>query len=713
MPMKSFSDVLNRTPWWALVFGGFAVIAALAVVVTPFHLIEYRQEGETPEERKAIKREVDNTFAEGAMDIARSAILTMRSATSDAARREELDRALEEIESARAELRDAGREVRRAQREASRAQREAVDSAREAAREAASAIEDARKSAEKALLGAGVDNEKVRNALEQSLKAAQEAEAEAKKALEADAKEADGRKRITIGLGASKDKPLLELDVSQAAPGEKKRVEIRAPGEPGKGPGSGIVIDLSDDPPSPPAVPSPPGAPAVAVAPLPPEVRAEIRRNVSGDLRKLGVGAGLVLLFIPLFILTVVAKFFIDRSRAAQRLAELKRKEAEYHRMSQQVTEAKLMALQAQVEPHFLYNTLASVQALTEVDPARANTMVGHLIQYLRNALPKMRESISTVGQEVELVRAYLSILQMRMGKRLAFDISVPESLVATPFPPLMLPSLVENAIKHGLEPQREGGSVLIAAQAQGGRLRLTVSDTGRGFGETVGAGVGLANIRERLAALYGETAKLTLESNAPAGVIATIEVPLDGLRGAAVMPEASAGEGAPAQPAAAGTAAGKVMSAVGSAERTWRKGLSFAFVAMVILVAVVSGLAAFGVMTGMVPVQVGSETITGPGGALLGAAGIAIAFVAVVLVLAVVAAIIYGLGWLFAALAIFIPVVILIATLPATAPFILLALLIWWLVRKKKGPVPPPAAATKIEPVLQAAPPKDGPPAI
>lgn len=721
--MKSLSDVLNRTPWWALVFGGLGVIAALAVVVTPFHLIEYRQEGATPEERKAIKREVDNTFAEGAMDIARSAILTMRGATSDPSRREELDRALEELDSARAELRDAGREVSRAKREASRAKREAADSAREAAREAASAIEGASKSAARALQEAGVDGQKVQQALEQSLKAAKEAEEEANKALAADAKEADGRKRITIGLGASKDKPLLELDVSKAAPGEGQRVEIRSPGEPGKGPGSGIVIDLSGAP-APPAVPSPPEAPAVAMPPLPPEVRQQIRHNVSADLKKMGIGAALVLLFIPIFILTVVAKFFIDRSRAAQRMAELKRKEAEYHRMSRQVTEAKLMALQAQVEPHFLYNTLASVQALTEVDPARANTMVGHLIQYLRNALPKMRESISTVGQEVELVRAYLNILQMRMGKRLAFDISVPESLVATPFPPLMLPSLVENAIKHGLEPQREGGSVLISAQAHGGRLRVTVSDTGRGFGETVGAGVGLANIRERLTALYGETAKLTLESNAPAGVIATIEVPLDGLRGAAAMPEASAGAGAPAQPAATGSAAGKVISVVGSAERTWRKGLSFAFVAMVILAAVVSGLAAFGVMTGMVPIQVGSETITGPGGALLGAAGIAIAFVAVVLVLAVVAAIIYGLGWLFAGLAIFIPVVILIATLPATAPFILLALLIWWLARRKKGPVPPAAAGTKIEPVLQAAqppasaeplpptPPKDAPPA-
>jgi hypothetical protein len=228
--------------------------------------------------------------------------------------------------------------------------------------------------------------------------------------------------------------------------------------------------------------------------------------------------------------------------------------------------------------------------------------------------------------------------------------------------------------------------------------LRLVVSDTGRGFGETVGAGVGLENIRERLAALYGETAKLTLESNSPSGVIATIEVPLDGLRAQAAAPPGDAA----AQPAAPKTATGKMLSAVGTAERTWRKTLSFAWVAMVIVAAVASGLGIFGVMTGFVPVQVGSETLTGPGGALLGAAGIAIAFAAVVLVLAIVAAIIYGLGWLFAGLAIFIPVVVLIATLPATAPFILLGLFIWWLVRRKKELNAAPAP--KVEPVMQAA---------
>jgi hypothetical protein len=287
-----------------------------------------------------------------------------------------------------------------------------------------------------------------------------------------------------------------------------------------------------------------------------------------------------------------------------------------------------------------------------------------------------------------------LSILQMRMGRRLTFEISVPENLLATPFPPLMLPSLVENAIKHGLEPQRDGGAVVISAQASGGRLRLVVSDTGRGFGEVLGSGVGLENIRERLAALYGGTAKLTLEANSPHGVIATIEAPLDGLR--AVPAGAPA---APAQPAEPKTTAGKVISAVGTAERAWRKTLTFTFGALVIVAAVVAGLAIFGVSTGFIPMSV--EPLAGKASAGMGVVGISIAFAAVVVALAILVAVLYGLGWLFAGLAIFIPVVILIATLPATAPFILLGLGIWWLYRRRKGPHER-EAARKVEPTLQ-----------
>ena len=397
------------------------------------------------------------------------------------------------------------------------------------------------------------------------------------------------------------------------------------------------------------------------------------------------MGAGLILIFIPLFVLAVVSKFFIDRSRAAQNMAELKRKEAEYHRMSQQVTEAKLSALQAQVEPHFLYNTLASVQALTEVDPQQANAMTGHLIQYLRNALPKMRESVSTVGQEIELVRAYLNILQMRMGKRLAFEIDVPPELMEAPFPPLMLPSLVENAIKHGLEPQREGGKVTIRATEADGTLRVSVLDTGRGFAETLGAGVGLANIRERLAALYGDKGKLTLESREPHGVEAAIEVPRQGTRAATAGAIPMAPEPEPPR-AAPQTTAAKALAAMGSAERAWRKGLSFAFVVLVVIAAVIAGLAMVAVATGLIDVQNGQETIGGPAGALIGTAGIAAGFAVVVLALAIVLAVVYGLGFLFVGLAIFIPLVILVSLFPVLAPFILLGLGIWWLVRRSKS---------------------------
>jgi hypothetical protein len=291
---------------------------------------------------------------------------------------------------------------------------------------------------------------------------------------------------------------------------------------------------------APPALPDGTSIPVPPLPPLTPEMRDDIHKRVTGDLRRIGVGAGLILLFIPLFILAVVSKFFIDRSRASLRVADDKRREAEFHRMSQQVTEAKLQALQAQVEPHFLYNTLASVQALTEVDPQRANTLTGHLIMYLRNALPKMRESISTVGQEVELVRSYLNILKMRMGDRLNFEIEVPKELENAPFPPLMLPTLVENAIKHGLEPLREGGTIVVKAlgvapsgtgsDSRDGVIRMSVADTGKGFADSVsGSGVGLANIRERLAAIYGDKAKLTLEENQPRGVVSAIEVPRDG----------------------------------------------------------------------------------------------------------------------------------------------------------------------------------------
>ncbi len=624
--MKAVSTFLNRTPWWALLAGGFVLFIALAIFTTPFHTIQLDKSGATPEENRAIKSEINSAFSESAIDLARGVVREMLEHTRDPVRQEELRQALGELETARESVREAGAEVLRAKRQA-------AEDVRGAIKDASQAIRDAKREAARALKDAGVEREKVEKSLDESLDAAKQAEVEARTAL------AEGPRVIV--MGPSLDKPILDIQVDTDAP--------------------------------------PTGTP------LPPELRKEIRSKVTGDLYRIGVGAGLILLFIPLFILTIVSKVFIDRSRAAQGVAEAKRKEAEYHRMSQQVTEAKLSALQAQVEPHFLYNTLASVQALTEVDPAQANAMTGHLIAYLRNALPKMRESVSTVGQEIELVRAYLNILQMRMGKRLSFEIDVPPELMEMPFPPLMLPSLVENAIKHGLEPQREGGTVTIRASANG-KLRLSVSDTGRGFADTLGSGVGLANIRERLAALYGDKGKLTLEAREPHGVEAVIEVPREGTRpSAASGPIPLGAEPAPAMPAAPQTAAAKTLAVMGSAERAWRKGLSFAFIVLVVLAAVFAGLGIVGVATGILPVHIGDDTMGGATGALIGTAGIAAAFAVVVLALAIVLAVVYGLGFLFVGLAIFIPLVMLVSLFPVLAPFVLLGLGIWWLVRRSK----------------------------
>jgi hypothetical protein len=634
--MKALSNILNKTPWWALLAGGVALFIGLAVFVTPFHLMRLEKSGATPEENRAIKREIDSAFSEGAINVASGIVRELLDHTKDPARRAELERALTEIDQAREELRSAGEEVIRAKREAAESVTGAVESATEA-------IGQAQKNAAQALKEAGIEGDKVKKSLAESMAAARQAREQARKAAR-DAREA--------ARAAAHDKH----------PG----------GEP-----PGFVFDVG------------PGGIQVGPAlPLPPEKKAEIRQKISGDLQRIGMGAGLILLFIPLFILTIVSKFFIDRSRASQRMADLKRKEAEYHRMSQQVTEAKLSALQAQVEPHFLYNTLASVQALTEVDPQQANAMTGHLINYLRNALPKMRESVSTVGQEVELVRAYLNILQMRMGKRLAFTIDVPPDLMEAPFPPLMLPSLVENAIKHGLEPQREGGEVVISAALADGKIVMKVADTGRGFADTPGTGVGLTNIRERLAALYGDAAKLTLVAREPHGVVASIEVPREGARPQPTMPPASASAPAPQG------AAARTLAAMGSAERAWRKGLSFAFVVLVVLAAVMAGLAIVGVATGLMPIQIGTETVGGATGALMGTAAIAAAFAVVVLALAIVLAVVYGLGFLFVGLAIFIPLVILVSLFPVLAPFILLGLGIWWLVRRSKRDDPADGSA-------------------
>ena len=225
-------------------------------------------------------------------------------------------------------------------------------------------------------------------------------------------------------------------------------------------------------------------------------------------------------------------------SRAiTRRVAERRRSEQVSVRQTvteKELTVAKLSLLHAQVEPHFLYNTLASAQLLTRSDPARADQMLGNLILYLRHSLPRTEETLSTVGEELERVRAYLDILKIRMGNRLSLQIEVPDELKAVQFPAMMLQTLVENAIKHGLEPKPGGGTVWILARAFDRSLALTVADDGRGFSaEGGGTGIGLRNVRERLRLAYGEAASFAIVANFPHGVAATITVPNTAIKGA------------------------------------------------------------------------------------------------------------------------------------------------------------------------------------
>jgi signal transduction histidine kinase len=223
-------------------------------------------------------------------------------------------------------------------------------------------------------------------------------------------------------------------------------------------------------------------------------------------------------------VVTAAVTLSVSRLRmreATRRMAA----EAEHERMQRQSIQAELKLLQAQVEPHFLFNTLANVRQLMQSGSRDALPMLDHLIDYLRRALPDLRSDASTLGREADLAQAYLEIMRMRMGGGLRFTIAVPSTLREHPFPPLMLMTLVENAVKHGVAPVGRG-EVRISAVESEGRLTVCVIDDGRGLGGAIGQGVGLANVRERLRALHGEGASLRLESAGERGTVALLEMP-------------------------------------------------------------------------------------------------------------------------------------------------------------------------------------------
>lgn len=194
--------------------------------------------------------------------------------------------------------------------------------------------------------------------------------------------------------------------------------------------------------------------------------------------------------------------------------------------LQRQLAEAKLSILQAQIEPHFLYNTLANVQLLIAERPGDAARMVSALIRYLRETLPRLRDSASTLGREVDVSLAYLEIMQIRLGERLSVGIAVPDELRAVPFPPLIVLTLVENAIKHGVERKPGPVRVDLRVTQSHGSIEIAVADDGAGLQLNSGGGIGLRNVRERLAGLYGDAASLHLAPGATAGVTAIVRIP-------------------------------------------------------------------------------------------------------------------------------------------------------------------------------------------
>jgi histidine kinase/histidine kinase/DNA gyrase B/HSP90-like ATPase len=222
---------------------------------------------------------------------------------------------------------------------------------------------------------------------------------------------------------------------------------------------------------------------------------------------------------------TAVAALFRQRDFAARRQAlafELERSELE-----RKALDARLRLLQAQVEPHFLFNTLANVRELVDSGSPQASSVLDSLIAYLRAAVPRLHETSTTMGQELQLVRAYLELMHMRMPDRLQFAVQADEAAMGLRCPPTTLLTLVENAVRHGIDPSEEGGRIDVRVEVREGRCRSEVSDTGVGLRRAGdGLGTGLSTLRERLQLAFGGDAQLRLAALAPHGVRAELDFP-------------------------------------------------------------------------------------------------------------------------------------------------------------------------------------------
>lgn len=234
--------------------------------------------------------------------------------------------------------------------------------------------------------------------------------------------------------------------------------------------------------------------------------------------------AGYSLLLMTISMLAAALLHFVQRDRATRAALDRERQRREETRREH--AEARLSMMQAQIEPHFLFNTLASVRRLYETDHASGRAMLQSLCRYLAASLPALRDARATLARELALVLAYLEVHRIRMGARLAVEVDVDPALATVEMPPMMLATLVENAIIHGLGPRPGGGRLRIAAARRDDALVLTVADNGVGLRGAWGPGIGLSNIRTRLASEFGARAALDLVEPDGGGVTAILTLP-------------------------------------------------------------------------------------------------------------------------------------------------------------------------------------------
>jgi len=249
---------------------------------------------------------------------------------------------------------------------------------------------------------------------------------------------------------------------------------------------------------------------------------------VGGDFASLIRSEGRVMGFLwiagsGLLVGPLLAMGALYRQRDAEARNQALSFELERSELERRALDARLRLLQAQVEPHFLFNTLANVRALVEAGSPQAAPVLRSLIAYLRAAMPRLQDETACLADELGLVKAYLELMHLRMPDRLVYEIAVPSELLRLRFPPMALLTLVENAVRHGIDPSEEGGRIELGGLLEDGQVRLWVSDTGVGLVQQMGSGTGLRNLRERLQVVYGEGAALDLQENQPHGLRAEI----------------------------------------------------------------------------------------------------------------------------------------------------------------------------------------------